>query len=111
MGYNSVDRSLLFWKDSLPSPQGFSSIPYGHYHMLATLASYAKLGLIMALDTHCLNTIQHQKPLPKLAVARRERNDRETQEQNMDQNEPDCFSKETETLGFLHRAGINEASS
>ena len=86
MGYNSVDKSLLFWKDSLPSPQGL--IPYGHYHMLATLASYAKPGLIMALDTHCLNTIQHQKPLSKLAVARRERNNRETQEQNTNQNDP-----------------------
>lgn len=89
MGYSPVDRSLLFGKDSLPSPQGFSLIPYGHYHMLATLASYAKPGLIMALDTHCLNTIQHQKQLPKLVVARRDRNDRETQEQNMNQNKPE----------------------
>lgn len=48
--------------------------------MLATLASYSKPGLIMALDTHCPNTVEHQKPLPKLAVARREGNDRETQE-------------------------------
>jgi len=89
MGYNSADRPSLFWEDSLPGPQGFSLIPYGHYHMLATPASYVKPGLIMALDTRCLNTIQHQKPLPKPAVARRERNDRETQEQNMKQNEPD----------------------
>lgn len=65
MGYNSFDRSSLFWKDSLPRAQGFSSIPYGHYHMFATPASYTKPGLIMALDTHCLNTTQHQKPLPK----------------------------------------------
>lgn len=65
MRYNSVDRSLLFWIDPLPSADGFSLIPYGHYHVLATLTSYTKPGLIMALDTHCLNTIQHQKPLPK----------------------------------------------
>lgn len=75
---------------ALPSPRGFGLIPYGHHHMLASLASYSKPGLIMALDTHCLNTIEHQKPLPKLAVARREGNDRETQE--------------AETLGFFSQS-------
>lgn len=48
--------------------------------MLATLATYTEPGLIMALDTHCINTREHQKLLPKLAVARRGGNDRETLE-------------------------------
>lgn len=70
--------------------------------MLATLASYVKPGLIMALYTHCLNTTQHQKPLPKLAVARRERNDRETQERNTNQNQPDyIFQRKQKHLGVF----------
>lgn len=82
---------------ALPSPGGFGLIPHGHHHMLAALAPYTEPGLTMALQTHCLNTIEHQKPLPKLAVARREGNDRETQK--------------AETLGVFHRAGIYEVLS